>query len=311
MNSLQLSQRLARNLAVEDPFNLEAEPALDILSAMNAGLGTFYREMPGIYKRTTLSYTLRAPRALSVAFTAKYSNTVADGTFGSHDRGCTIRFGSGAADSIVIASNAVMDDYLFDQLTTPSTIYSDVVPLQDVIERVIGAVRLYDAFKSEPTVLVRDERLRGGRSRRWITAADPDEIIYPFDAAYLSDIGRPRYYYLDPVGESQGGEPEFLLRLAPLPDIDYTVRMEAELSTERIVFSDLKTARSMYVADAYLDDILVPLCEAELVTSKFWRDPGQLNAVMQRAQVALATKMPNIPRDVAPTSNGMGRPWGF
>jgi hypothetical protein len=311
MNSIQLAQRLARNLAVEDVFNLEDQAALDVLAAMNAGIGTFYREMPGIYKRTTLSCTLRSPRTLSVVFNAKYSNRVADDSFETRDMGCTIRFNNGAADSIVTASNAVLDDYLMDALSTDATIYSDVVPLQDVIERVIGAVRLYSATKSEPTPLIRDERLRGGRARRWMPSLAPDEIVYPFDAAYLSEIGRPRYYYLDPVGSSQGGEPEFLLRVAPMPDTDYTVRMEAELSTERIVFADLKTARAIYVADAYIEDILVPLCEAELVTSKFWRDARQQTAVVTRAQNVLANKMPKIPTDVAPTSNGVGRPWGY
>lgn len=316
MNSVQLAQRLARNLNVPDIFDLEAEPALDVLAAINAGLQSFYRELPGIYKRATISQTVRAPRTLSVTFKAKYSNVCSvtgsgDDPFSSNETGCTIRYDTSAADSIIESATSVLDGYINDTLITGATIYYDAIPIQDVIERVIGAVRLYSASRAEPTPLIRDERLRGGRVRRFMASVDPDEISFPYDSAYLSEIGRPRYYYLDPAGESRGGDPEFLLRVSPMPDTDYTVRMEAELSTERIVFNDLATARAIYVADAYVDDLLVPLCEAELVTSKFWANADQKKDILSRRDSVLQSKIPKIPKDIAPPSNGIGRPWGF
>ncbi len=310
MNSVQLAQRLGRNLAVNDPFNLPADAALDVLAAINGGLQTFYRNMPGQYKRTTLSYTLHAPAAKTIVFQQKYSN-LTDSTFDSTNFGCTLRFTDGSRETEIIGPNAILDDYLGDTLSVDGTIYSDVVPIQDVIERVIGAVRVYDNTTAEPTALVRDERLRGGRARRWSYWGEWDEIYYPFDSGWLTGIGRPRYYYLDPAAASQGPQPSFLLRVAPMPDIDYTVRMEAELSTQRILMADLTVARSILVSETYIDDIFIPLCEAELVTSPFWRDPNQLAAVKGRQQDILMTKMPKIPRDTAPSSNAVGRPRGF
>ncbi len=212
----------------------------------------------------------------------------------------------------MIAANAVLDDWLMDDLgPITATIYSDVIPIQDVIERVIGAVRVYDATRAEPTPLVRDERLRAGRARRWWGGFTPEDIWYPSDAAYLNEIGRPRYYYLDPVGESQGLEPEFLLRVAPMPDTDYTVRMEAELSTQRLKMQDLTVARPILIADAYVDDIFVPLCEAELAKSKYWADPGSRDVVLKNRDFVIANKMNKIPRDVGAPMNAVGRPWGF
>ena len=318
MNSVQLSQRLARNLALNDgsgsildPFNIPADVALDVLSAINGGLQTLYREMPNIYKRTTLSQTLRSPQTLSVTFQDKYSNVVGEDTFTLSMFGCTLRLDNGTRDTEVTGPNSVLDDYLGDNLTSGATLYSDVVPMQDVIERIIGAVRIYDNTQAEPTALVRDERLRGGRARRWGWMGEWDEVYYPYDAAYLSAIGRPRYYYLDPAGASEGFELAFLLRVAPMPDQDYTVRMEAELSTERIIFADLTIAREIFVRDALVDDILIPLCEAELILSRFWADPQLRNVVKDRQQMVLSTKMPKIPRDVAPSCNGIGRPVGY
>lgn len=311
MNSLQLSQRLARNLSVTDPFDLDADVALDVLSAINAGLNSFYRNAPGIYRRTTLSHTVRAPRAVSVVFLEQYSRLVGNDTFEARDQGCTVRFGDGSADNIVTGPNSLLDNYLGETLSLDATLYADAVPVQDVIERIIGHVRLYDRARTSPTPLTRHEGLRGGLGqRRRIGDRDDLENINTIDGITAGAIGRPRYYYLDPMGASQGAEPEFLLRLAPLPDLDYTIRMEAELSTQRIIFSDLTVAREIVVGSSYIDDILIPLCEAELVTSSFWRDKTQVQLIQTKAEKALA-KMGAIPSDVGPSSNLVGTPAGF
>lgn len=309
-NSIKLAGRLARNLIVVDPFNLNADVALDVLTAINAGLATFYREVPGIYKRSTLSHTIRAPREVALVFQAQYSRLVANDSFVIRDQGCTVRFSDSSADNIVTGPNSVLDNYLGSTLSISATIYSDAVPIQDVIERIIGNIRVYDSTRTSPTVLTRNERLRSGLSR--VTPLNEgDECYYPPEGVALGSVGRPQYYYFEPMGVSQGGEPEFILRIAPLPDKDYTVRLEAELSTQRLVFEDLKTARSINVPGAFLDDVLIPLCEAELVTSAFWRDAKQIKTILDKRDMALSSKIPKIASDVAPSSNYIGTPRGY
>lgn len=305
LNSIQLTQRLARNLNVPDTFHLPADAALDVLSAMNAGLSAFYRKMPGVYKRTTLSHTIRAPRALTLVFQAQYSRLVADNTFGSRDQGCTVRFGDGSSDNVVTGANSLLDNYLGEVLSVAATLYADAIPVQDVIERVIGNLRLYARAQSQPTYLVRDERLRGGMGRR----SEREDLDAPCGVSFGA-IGRPQYYFLEPMGVSQSAEPEFILRIAPLPDMDYTIRMEAELSTQRLVFADMTTAREIAVGASYVDDILIPLCEAALVSSAFWRDKDRVAKVTEGEEKAIA-KMVGIPSDIAPSSNRVGTPAGF
>lgn len=311
MNTIQLAQRLGRNLSVPDPFNLPADAALDVLGAINAGLAAFYREAPAILKRTTLSHTIRAPRTLTVALSAQYLNTVAADTFEAREMGCTVKFGDGSADNVVTGPSSLLDDYLGTTLSVAATVYSDAVPVQDVIEQIVGYVRLYDNTQNQPTFLTRDEVMAGRSGIRGHGGLADGEAFYPYSGGvYSGAIGRPRYYYFEPMGVSQGAEPEFVLRVSPLPDIDYTVRMEAELSTQRLVFADLSTARAIYVGDSHLDDVVIPLCEAELLSSTFWRDGGQRNAVLQRAELALG-KMGKLPREVAPVSHRSGTPPGF
>ncbi len=313
MNSVQLAQRLARNLTVEDTSDIPVEPALDVLSAINAGINAFYREMPGIYKRTELSHTMRGPQTVSITYAAKYSHIVGDNTFNAQMQGCSVRFGGAMADTQVTGPNSVLDDYLGDNLGPLSaTVYSDVVPIQDVIERIIGHIRVYDTTQAQPTLMMRDERLRSGRPLWWNWPWDQwNEGWFPPDGCLFGSVGRPRYYYLEPTGQSQGGEPEFFLRVAPWPDADYTIRMEAELQTQRITMSDLSAARSIFIPDAYVDDIFIPMCEAELITSPYWRDANQVKNVLLRKDTILATKIPKIPHDIAPPGNLMGTPRGF
>lgn len=311
MNSVQLSQRLGRNLNVPDPFNLPAPAALDVLSAINGGLNEFYRSMPPAYKRTTLSHTIRAPRTVSMTFQAQYSRLVGEDTFVLRDQGCTVRFAEGSADNVVTGPNSLLDNYLGTTLAVSGTLYSDAVPIQDVIEQIVGNVRLYDSTQNAPTILTVDERLRGGGISRRSSVGNAGEFYYPADSISLGSIGRPRYYYLDPMGVSQGAEPEFLLRVAPFPDIDYTIRLEAELSTQRLVFDDLATARVINVGAAYLDDILIPLCEAQLVTSPYWRDKSDKDRIVSKAQRIKAGEMPKIPSNLSPQYNRVGTPAGW
>lgn len=313
MNSIQLMQRLARNLVLDDTANPPSDALLDILQAMNGGLASFYREMPGIYKRTTVSVLIRAPRTVSVTFSNQYGNTVQGTPFTDDMRGCTLRFNDADADEVITGNNTVLDDWKDPNVGPHSAIvYSDTIPLQDVIERVIGSVRCFDNSQSQPTIMIRDERLRGGRALWWNYPWDAwGDSWYPLDGWLFGSVGRPRYYYLEPAGVSQGAEPEMFLRLVPFPDIDYTIRFEAELYTQRIRFTDLTNARAIFVGDAYIDDILIPLCEAELITSPFWRDKNTIKLVTDRQQNVLSYKMPKIPHDVGPSTNLIGTPRGY
>lgn len=309
MNSIKLAQRLGRHLNIPDAFNLNSDAALDVLAAANGGLACFYRNAPTQLKRTKLSHTVRAPRNVTLTFQDQYSRLVANDSFVLRDNGCTVRFANGSANNIVTGPNSLLDNYLRDDLTTDATIYSDAVPIQDVIEKVIGHLQLFSSDQSLPSVVVHDERLRAGSVIRTYHDDTSVDDAYVLDAS-LNTIGRPRYYYLEPMGVSQGAEPEFVLRLAPLPDKDYTIRMEAELATQRLTFVDLNTPREIFVPSNCIDDILVPLCEAELTSSPLWRDKDSI-ARFQKAGESAIGRMGALPTQMAEPSNTVGTPAGF
>lgn len=302
MNTVQLAQRLATRLNVRDTTLLEAEPALDVLAAINGGIQEYFAHAPSLYKRTTLSHALRAPETLSVTFTSKYANTVEDDTFATAMMGCTLRFDNGMADTVITGTNSVLDDWLHDDLTQPATVFYDVVPIQDVIEQILEPVRVHDATRANPTRLHRDERLRGGRAR-WRESG--------LEAFVTAEAGRPEAYYLEPVGGSQGGEPEFLLRVAPRPLVDYTIKFEAELGPRAVTFAELSIATTVGVPGNRIESILLPLCEAHLTASRFWRDPRAAGDVMGKAENLKGNRLRTMTGDIAPARNQMGTPAGF
>lgn len=305
MNSLQLAHRLARKLIVPDPTNLDGDAALDVLAAINSGLSTYYRELPGDYKRTTISATLKEPAEVSLTFTAKYSNAVAASTFTAEQRGCTLRV-SGSPDTEITGTATVLDDHLQDDLTLDGTIYYDAVPIRDVIKLITGYVRLYPSGGSQQDFRILRE---GSRNRLfgWFTGEDGMRSWAPASA-----LGEPTHYWLEALGASQGAEPEFLLRVYPKPERDYIIRFEAELGHRQLTFADLATAAVVPVSADWVDDILVPLCEADLCTSSLWRpSAGKPADVQAKAERVIAQRIGMIAPKIAPTRNRVGTPRGF
>lgn len=311
MNTVQLSRRLARNLNVPDPAQLDADSALDVLSAINAGLAAFYREMPSIYKQTTISATLRAPQNVNVVFDAKYANTVADDTFTTDMIGCTLR--AGGSDNEITGTNSLLDDYLGDALSVSGQVYFDALPIREVIKRLTSDVRLYQPGNLRGWRLAPAARNRifgwylGNRSGAWDGYGWCDGTT----------IGRPMFYVLDPVGASEGaGSTDglsrmFLLRVFPKPSADYTVRFEAELAYRQIAMKELTTPVVVPVAPDWIEDILVPLCEAELVQSKFWRDADAKKSVIDKRADVITNRVSKAPTTLTTARNLVGTPLGY
>jgi hypothetical protein len=238
MNSLQLAQRLSRNLSVDDPANPSADALLDVLAAANAGIAAFYRELPAIYRRTTVSATLKQPQALNVVFQAKYSNKVGADTFSAGMFGCTVRLGQGPTDNIVTGPDSVLDDWIYDTLAMAAVVYFDAVPFTAPILRIIDDVRLYPSNGARYRVL---RRYEGPHRRHHPWSYYTGYVGEPFveGGANSSAIGAPNWYRIEPVGQVRGGTPPFLMQVSPMPSADFTIRFEAELGAQHLTFEQI------------------------------------------------------------------------
>jgi hypothetical protein len=304
MNSIQLAQRLGRNLAVPDAFNLPSDALLDVLSAANSGIACFYAELPPIYKRTTISATLKKPVELNVVFESKYSNEVGPDTFSSDMFGCTVRLGVGPVDNVVTGPATLLDDWIYDTLAVSATVYFDAVPFTAPIHRIIDDVRLYPGSGARPRILRRYDGPQPCPSRTG--------TIHPWwSPNCVSSVGVPSWYRLNPVGQVRGGSPPFLMNVSPLPNADFTMRFEAELGAQRLTFKQMSSEPvELAVRDDLVESVLVPLCEAELVSSPFWRDEAQRKTVLER-YVQVMEKAHKVPANVGTPTSRIGTPVGY
>jgi hypothetical protein len=301
VNTVGLSQRLGRLLAVDDPALLPADAALDVLASINAGIQTFYRFAPDLLKRTTVSATLRPPQTLNVQFVGQYGNQITAGTsvsgsfFQPFMFGCTVLFSNGFRSEIT-GTSTILDNWLDSTLAATATVYYDVAPLDQLIEKITGPVRIFGFTGKMLGVLARDEALRE-RRHGW--------------AGCVWEYGRPHRYCIDMVGIDQGANPGALLRVEPRPDEAYTIRTEAQLSPAQICFANLTNAVCLPVPAVHIESILIPLCEAELSTSEFWNDRTKKAATLAKAAEVTAKRLSRIPTDMAPGNSRCGIPRGY
>jgi hypothetical protein len=291
MNTIALSRLLARHLNVEDPANPPANAALDILNAINGGLAHFYRLAPTRLKIAPFSLTLRAPQNVTLEVAAKYSRNLTDVFFDYTQIGCTVTFPDLPFDNEVAQEGLLLDDHLSDTLATTVRVFGDAVPLNVPIERITSEVKLHGAIQGGDRRLVRDERLR-------------DRRLYHQE-------GVPAFFRLESRGVTQSASPQFLFRVWPLPAADYLVRFEAECSALRMTFQHFVNQVEIPILDAYADDLLLPLCEAKLVSSPFWKDPNTKNRIEGRAQEVVERGIPMLTHDTGVPNNTVGTPEGF
>lgn len=288
MNTIFLAQRLANHLEVNDPSDIDARTSLDVVDAINAGFQRLYRLLPGIYKQTTLSHTCFASASASVTFAATPGRTVTGTPFANRN-GCSVDI-AGRLNQIIDDSN-VLDLYTGANTTTQATIYHDIIEIQDVIQRITGAVRLYDE--------------QGHRSE----LAEDNGMRQSFESP--NQVGQPERFSLVPVGVAQGALPSFYLKLWPLPDQTYTIRMEAELSTARVRFIDLTVARTLPLSDDLLEDCLIPLCLASLTKSPRWADRNNISRIMADAEMVTNDRIRRVPSEIGSPVRTISTPRGF
>lgn len=289
MNTAQLAQLLARRLTVGDLALLPGPAVLDIVMAMNSGLQDFYRMLPRQFRRTTISETLRAPEQVAVQFPSQYSNMTLGAPFTAAMRGCTVLVSGDTQQNEVAGPNAVLDQFLGTQLSTLATVYHDAVSLPLVIESMSGDVLL---FSDQQT---------------WVlTRMD----VWRWQPRYRR-IGRPWHYQVDPVGMSQGAQLSALLRVHPMPDRDYRIRFEAEVSPAKLSVADVISAPLDLPVPVRFESLLEPICARYLVPSLYFADSPMVRKSIGDEAQAAESALKGIDGDVGAGGYFVGTPTGF
>lgn len=275
MTSIQLAARLARHLTTPDLATMPGPAQLDIVDAINAAIGEIFPMLPGHYRRTTCSETLRAPRTADFAFAARYDTELTSSLFTTSETGCTVRLGDDQHDNEITAVNSVLDGYIGATLSGTATIYRDATSIPEVIERINGRV-VAEKLDGTRTVLVHNPEIR----------------------RYKRQIGTPTEYMLDPVGAVQGSEPVCLLRVHPMPDVDYIIRFDAELSSIHVTWAQIQgVGVNIPVPQRIAESALLPVALEKLTISTFWAQREAIPAIQSIAQSGRAILM-SLPQNI-------------
>ena len=307
MTTLQLAQRLVRNLTHPDLATLPVAGALDVQDAINSGLQELWRNLPATYRTQTISGTLRAPETIAVSLTAKYARTLTTPAFSAaHDRGCTVRVSDDPRDNEVTGPDTLRDDFLGSTLTGSAALWHDAFQLYDPIERVVSAVRLYRTDGTWHTLGRVASHRDGGGSGAWYAGWMGGGAVQHI----ARQAGTPSVYLLESAGVDQHADSEFYFKVYPMPEVDFIVRFEAEVAPRHISLANITSrAVDLPVRETLTNSVLVPLCEAALARSPLWGNKT-LGAVQDAADRALRTLRTRA-GDMGLPSNTVGTPAGF
>lgn len=265
MTTIQLAQRLMLRGQLRDLSILPFTDLTTLLDAMNSAVSEYFDLAPDIYSQTTISTILPAPLTTTVdAITG--DNVFAADVFLAEQRGATVRIGDDPAMNEVETPNSILDAYRGTSGQQTGIIYGDSVAfLASDFKRLAGDPRLDNGIELVRNEALRDRRFRGSRG-----------------------TGTPRYYYSEPVGQSQGGKEAVILRVDPMPSREFTIRAEAIILPILFTYEDFTTPRDIPIPDQMILRGLMPLCFAYLRGSVFWAGDKNTDADATKARAVVS-----------------------
>tara|TARA_R110000764_G_scaffold227597_2_gene317793 strand:- start:9175 stop:10050 length:876 start_codon:yes stop_codon:yes gene_type:complete len=291
MTTVELAIRLLRDLDVDDLTLLSAGGRLDMVTAMNTGLQKHHALSPDHLKTTQASVTLKAPESVSLDVTNGLS-TFTGWTPTAAQLYSTLRIdGDDDLDHRVISTTDLLDDYLGTTGTKAATLYHDSISFYQPIEKIV----------SNPKIDV------GG-----------GEIFHKHDSNWWDTfrtqrkrIGTPRFFCIEENAVNNGSDSVFSMRFDTMPDKNYRLRFDIQMSPQKVTFNDLVTPANLPVRDDHVESVLLPLCRKALFKSKLWRDKTTRAEVDDEALESSRSFELLAVTHIAPKGNRVGTPEGY
>lgn len=255
MTTLQLAQRLTRNLTHRDIRTMPADEMQRLIDAMNTGLGEYVELLPDLRRAEPKTLRLAASSDKTVTATQDSATVAFSPAFPEQVDylGCSVVLASDPARyNRLAAQNTLQAAQYGTTGSTTLTLYQDALQFDQQEDAIIGPVALADGNARV--------ELTFGRPLRW-TGREPTIV----------EMGRPSYWWTEPFNGMSGlNAPLFLIRVWPVPVAAYDLTFRVRLFPEAVSFADIDTPRQMPVPGAE-ESHLVNLCMPGLFSSPFWR----------------------------------------
>lgn len=243
MTIVQALDRIANRYAGKLYALLSATEKQTAIEALNSAMFEVFRLLPQEYRTKTLHLAVEAPATVSIE-AVEGSADLGNTAFTDAQLSRTVVAQGDAIWHQVGDTNALRDVWLGTTGTYAGIVYHDYVYGDDYpFERLLTNPILYDGNAEIALCQVNpemDTQTYGGGNRM-------------FGGGLISNtmrsIGKPVYYWIESAGASQGAEPVIAIRLLPLPDRAYRLRIKASYWPRRVLFSDVEGAATLPVPD--------------------------------------------------------------
>ncbi len=293
MTIAQLVHRIGRRAKKGGDFTkLSLTEQMDVLEAANSALQQVYNILPIYFKEMTVGLTLPKAVSLSGVVVTNGSNSVGGVIFGADAIGRTIILDGDSNINQVLDATTLMSTYNGPSGTVSGTLYGDAIYSSRLpFDRIIGNPDFADStsWPMLPRSMMRND--------------------FPF-LGMIPSVGRPQFWWVQPLGNSQGMKPLLVLRFWPMPDQVYPIRVRMGFWPLRLTLADLDLAVTIPVPDQFLDAALVPIGLRSFMTSPTWEMRGDEKFVLDAAARGDAF-LANQPGQVGSPSNRCFTPVGY
>ena len=300
MTTVQLAQRLMRNLAVSDWSRLPMDAAEEVREAINLGLDEFVRLLPSHRTIREASFVIEEPKAISVTATDASTALVIGtgfplGAYASAldlpGRGIVITGDSRL--NRLLSSTELVTHFLGAGGVVAATLYGDGIPLGVRGNQLAGAPAFTPANSA---------------TKHYLSQVEPAS---EWGANSSVQTGQPSAWWVDSFGGSDAQLTTWLLRLHPLPSARGILTVPMKSFPASVSLTDLHiTARSLPVFELE-EGHLANICAANLITCPLWRENVNKADVRTKAadsRVAMASRSNPNPSG---RPHSVGTPHGY
>ena len=300
MTPARLTAILLVDCGVEDetlaPAAFVALAKARIVDDINAVLQKIYGKSPNLVSQTPLGAALAAPATLSGLTLTNGSTTFGGAVPSAAQIGCTILIAGEEFKKQIfrslqphLSATTLLYPFAGTTGTYDATVWTDLVhvPSADMILPPVGILGGNDLLPMQSAATF-------GQPTRFYGSDHGIQRDVPYggftQAGYgrseNRDIGTPSRYFVEQERGVTSGQITLAVRVDPMPDKYYTLRLTLKASAYQITSAD--DTNPVLMPSGTPESVLIPLCRAEFSTFKHFSTDQRGNA-MAAAKDAWAT----------------------
>lgn len=283
------------------PFPIEPTDLDDVLGCLNSAFQEYFRLSPTEVRESNTGSVLNAPTSVTLNVTNTSAVIASFSGYQSWMLGCTIRVGDDTQDNEVTSQTLLARPFLGSSgSAVQATVFGDCVQLDQTVSEVMDPVAIMSPLQTW---------LGACRSRKdfalcagfpLVTNPDGSTYNWPFYWIVRKTESRPLWWYLEPAYSSALGFVPRRLRVAPMPNGQYTIGYRIASTATRYQTSDVDTGDHttdpmtfLPINDADVESSLMKIFVMELSELPTFKNADCLAAV-ERAYNRAVMKIENI-----------------